>query len=282
MLQPAIAKQGEQQLSVRARYMIETIHKLKNNRMKSGVAASTVTSEATMRMKKILGSLNARTTRPTEPLRLGLSDIRNSDAKGKWWLVGASWKNDDDAPRPHENGDAGDVDAHDRIGSTDDGPNLVQMAREQRMNTDIRRAIFVTIMSASDYRDAQLRLTKLRLRKAQQLEIPRVLIHCAGAEQVYNPYYTLIASRLCADHKLKMAFQFAMWDLFKKMGEGEEDDAVGPAVDDEDDDDAKAPLGMRTMVSLSRMFGTLIAHDALSLGVLKVRQRRRQGPLDDS
>ena len=87
------------------------------------------------------------------------------------------------------------------------------------MNTDIRRAIFVTIMSATDYQDAHLRLMKLKLKKVQEFEIPKVLIHCAGGEKTYNPYYTLIAKKICGDRRLKTAFQYCLWDLFKKMGE---------------------------------------------------------------
>nr|GFD56933.1 nucleolar MIF4G domain-containing protein 1 [Tanacetum cinerariifolium] len=73
--------------------------------------------------------------------------------------------------------------------------DLAQLAREQRMNTDVRRAIYVSIMSATDFKDAQIRLNKLNLKKAQEVEIPKVIIHCAGAEKTYNPYYTILARK---------------------------------------------------------------------------------------
>ncbi|KAI9855476.1 MAG: suppressor of glycerol defect, partial [Pleopsidium flavum] len=71
LLQTAIAKIGEANLSIRTKFMIETINNLKNNRMKSGAAASAVTSEHTIRMKKTLGSLNTRSLKSSEPLRVG-------------------------------------------------------------------------------------------------------------------------------------------------------------------------------------------------------------------
>ncbi|KAL2358413.1 hypothetical protein BJ546DRAFT_1023096 [Cryomyces antarcticus] len=244
LLQQSVAKVGEADLSVRTKFMIETINNLKNNRMKTGVAASAIVSEHTTRMKKTLGSLNTRTIKASEPLRIGLADIRDTEKKGKWWLVGASYN--DPAKVTNLNG-ADSARESDRTNPDleviDSGTSdLLQLAREQRMNTDIRRAIFVTVV-----------LLKLKLKRAQQLEIPRVLIHCAAAEQSYNPYYTLIARRLCSDHKLKKAFQFGLWDLFKH----------------ENDDDVEGVMGTRQLVNLARMFGTLIADGGLSITVLK-------------
>src|SRR5437773_7095137 len=129
------------------------------------------------------------------------------------------------------------------------------------MNTDIRRAIFVTIMSASDYEDAHLRLRKLKLKKVQEFEIPKVLIHCVGAEKAYNPYYTLIAKKVCGDRRLKTAFQYCLWDLFKRMGESNEDE------DGIEEDEGS--LDTRHIVNLAKMFGTLIVEGVLGLGVLK-------------
>jgi len=246
--------------------MIETINNLKNNRMKTGIAASTMVSEHTIRMKKTLGSLNTRDIKASEPLRIGLDDIRDTEKRGKWWLVGASYR-DKDASQ--QNGYT-EVHSSSKAVRTykdverSESNDLLQLAREHRMNTDIRRSIFITIMSASDYRDAHLKLLKLRLKKAQELEIPKVLIHCAGAESAYNPFYTLIAKLLCGDRKLKMAFQFSLWDLFKEMGEG----------DDGDGDEGEEGRGLRAIVNLAKMFGTLIVEGYLSIGIFKVSAGR--------
>ncbi|KAM0309418.1 hypothetical protein ACHAO8_009047 [Botrytis cinerea] len=259
MLRPAVQKAGgEDKLSVRTKFMIETINDLKNNKMKTGAVASAVTSEHTIRMKKTLGTLNTRSIKASEPLRIGLKDIRDSDKKGKWWLVGASWAgNAEDEEEPTSK-----VRNTREVKDADSGTSdLVQLAREQRMNTDIRRAVFITIMSASDYQDAYLRLMKLKLKKVQELEIPKVLIQCSGAEKMYNPYYTLIAKRLCGDRKLKMAFQFSLWDLFKKMGETNDDD--------DEDFEEDTELDTRHIVNLAKMFGTLMAEGGLGLNVLK-------------
>lgn len=266
MVQKEVTRIGEANLSVRTKFMIETINSLKNNRMKTGAAASAVVSEHTTRMKKTLGSLNNRSSlKATEPLRISLDDIRDTERKGKWWLVGASYHdpaklaaNQDPAEQRRSTKSAAPT-------SADQGTaDLVTLARQQGMNTDIRRAIFVTIMSASDYKDAHLRLLKLNFKKTQELEIPRVLIHCTGAESVYNPYYTFIARKLCGEKRMRMAFQFGLWDLFKRMGErGDDDESDG------DDDDEATEMGTRKIVNFARLFADLIAEGGLPITVLK-------------
>ncbi|KAL9037728.1 MAG: hypothetical protein Q9180_003560 [Flavoplaca navasiana] len=265
-VQRAVGKIGEENLSVRTKFMIETINNLKNNRMKTGIAASTTMSEHVIRMKKTLGSLNTRSVRASEPLRIGVSDIRESDKRGKWWLIGASYKdqvNDvqDNLP-PREKTHSQDATELGPVQGTAD--DLLQMARAQGMNTSVRQSIFKTIMSASDYNNAFQLLMTLALRKSQEPEIAKVIVHCAGAEQAYNPYYSLLSRRLCAARgKYKMAFQFSLWGIFKRLGDGPDDD---PADAEED----SGTLPMRTIVNLAKMFGALVAEGGLTLNILKV------------
>lgn len=249
--------------------MIEIITDLKNNRLKNAPGAS-ISLEHLTKMKKILGSLNTRNIRATEPLRISRADIRNSEKRGKWWLVGASWKaeptGDPDNQKPDLNPNAVLPDTLDDDMGNEKAIDLLQLAKSQRMNTDVRRSIFIAIMSASDYQDAHVRLTKLRLKRSQETEIPQVLIRCAAEEETSNPYYTLIARKLCSEKKMKMAFQFSLWDTFKRMGErgNLEDDHSG----DEDDDEDRS-LSMRAVVNLAKLYGSLIADGGLTLGVLK-------------
>ena len=247
--------------------MIETMNNLKNNRMKNGIAASTIASEHTIRMKRTLGTLNMRNVKAGEPLRVGLKDLRESDKRGKWWLVGASYKDEsrDQTKDVSIKLQAQSENIADQLSNTvDTSADLFHLAREQRMNTDVRRSIFIAIMSATDYKDAHLRLQKLRLKKTQELEIPKVIIHCAGAEKMYNPFYSFVARRVCSDRKLKKAFQFSLWDLFKRMGEGQNE------AEENDDDENENKLGLRSLVNLAKLFGVLIAEGGLSLGILKV------------
>lgn len=270
LIGPAVRKIGEANLSVRTKFMIETINDLKNNKVKTGASASAVIQDHRTRMKKLLGSLNSRKLKATEPLRIGLKDIEDSDKRGKWWLVGASWAGrDGPAEKKRKDREAADddSDATDSIILSDDDeaiPDLAALAREQNMNTDIRRSVFIAIMSASDYEDAYARVMKLRLSKDRQKEVAYVVMQCAGCEQQYNPYYSLIARRLCGDRRIKFAFQDSLWKFFRRLGES----TFGEDAEDEDDDDDEA-VDVRRIFSLGKMFGFLIANGALGLSVLK-------------
>ncbi|KAI7976185.1 hypothetical protein EIK77_010658 [Talaromyces pinophilus] len=278
LIQPAVARIGESSLSVRTKFMIETITDLKNNRMKTGAVASSITSEHITKMRKILGSLNNRNVRATEPIRVSRSDIQNSDRKGKWWLVGASWKELDplEAARQELSTSSTAVTSNQVQADQDsDGePDLAAIAKAHRMNTDVRRSIFVAIMSATDYRDAHVRLLKLRLKKNQEYEIPRVLVHCAMEEEAYNPYYHLIARRLCSEmgRRIKMSFMFTLWDIFKRLGETNDLDEGGS--DDEfhgfdEDGSNNAKLDIKSIVNLAKMYANLISDNSLNLAILK-------------
>ena len=252
-----------QEMSVRTKFMIETITDLKNNKVKAAASVNGVAIEHITRMRKVLGTLNARNVRASEPLRIGRSDIKDSERKGKWWLIGASWKGngDEGVPGLDAFGDKLTTRNLDHIDPQE--ADLLELARQYRMNTSIRRSIFIAVMSASDYQDAHLRLLKLRLKRSQEQEIPKVLLRCAGAETAYNPYYTLIAKKLCTDKRMKMAFQFSLWDFFKKMGEkGDMDES------DEEDDETQV-VELNEVVNLAKMYAGLVTDGALSLTMLK-------------
>lgn len=265
-----MAKTGEAALSVRTKFMIDTITDLKNNRLKTGIAASSLASEHITKMRKILGSLNSRNIRATEPIRISRTDIHDSSKKGKWWLVGASWKDD---PLVAASQDISHLhSAPSDIQDNEGEPDIFNIAKAHRMNTDIRRSIFIAIMSATDFRDAHVRLLKLHLKRTQEYEIPRVLVHCAMQEEAHNPFYTLIARRLCGEmgRRIKMSFMFTLWDVFKRMGERNhlEDDDAPDDLGDEDGTGVDA-LTTKSIVNLAKMYGSLVAGSSLSLSILK-------------
>lgn len=264
-LQKSASQIGESNLSVRTKFMIETIISLKDNKLKSGVGLSSMVSEHLTHMKKTLGTLGARVPGAVEPLRFGLEDIANSPKKGKWWLVGASWNNESQHITNHIEDTKALLNKRTNQYELGSSPttDLAQLAKEARMNTDIRKAIFTSIMSATDFKDAHLKLLKLHLTRSQQLEIPRVLLHCVGAEASYNPYYTLISKKLCKDRKVKVAFQYALWDLFKSMGER-------PTNEDVHHPEAEPPvIELGALVNLAKFFADLMGDHALGIEVFK-------------
>lgn len=152
--------------STRFRFMIESIYDLKNNKQRS-VALHQGDLETAKKM--IRAMIRKGAISKHEPLRIGLEDIRNITIKGKWWLVGGSWN-------PGKNDLLGKNEEI-ATGHTD---KILLMAKNQRMNTDVRKAIFTALISSGDYIDAFNRLSKLKLSSKQEREIIMVILHCVS------------------------------------------------------------------------------------------------------
>lgn len=81
-----------------------------------------------------------------EPLRVSLQDLHSAGSKGKWWLVGAAWGGDPLIDRQDRATNV-QIDPETKETAVDDNV-LLKLARKQGMNTDIRRSIFVVLMSS--------------------------------------------------------------------------------------------------------------------------------------
>lgn len=147
--------------------MLETLTNLKNNKVKQPVAQAHGADSVT-RLRKFLNGLSKKhhgmykaycdpvncssiTTllpRPVlahEPLNVSLVDLQAADKKGKWWLIGSAWTGDPlgDAKHPSTTKSYS-------VSTAEEA--LLKLARKQGMNTEIRRSIFVVLMS-SDVRN---------------------------------------------------------------------------------------------------------------------------------
>ncbi|KAL1703573.1 armadillo-type protein [Schizophyllum commune] len=270
-------------LSSRTKFMIETLTNLKNNKAaksKKGQQGQTGGNEAVERMKKFLnGMAKKRHVLAHEPLRVTLEDLHSAESRGKWWLVGAAWGGD---PLVERQGD--DTGLNGTIGSSNNNPTkpkesaeskLLKLARKQGMNTDIRRSIFVVLMSSDDYVDACERLGQLNLTEVQQREIVRVLLHCCGNEAAYNPYYALVGQHLCRQsHSYKITLQFCLWDFLRDLGETRVGGAevvknLGETNDDSDDEERAKKISPARMRNVAKLYAWWIAKDATSLTILK-------------
>jgi nucleolar MIF4G domain-containing protein 1 len=125
--------------------MLETLTNIKNNKIKQQ-QANVGDKEMVLKMKKFLSGLaKKRSVHSTEALRVSLDDIHNIETKGKWWLIGSSWK---DNLVGTESKYASKEVAEDLKKDASLQQALLKLARQQGMNTDIRRSIFVVLMSS--------------------------------------------------------------------------------------------------------------------------------------
>jgi nucleolar MIF4G domain-containing protein 1 len=74
-----------------------------------------------------------------DPLRVSLADLHSADSRGKWWLVGAAWGGDPLDERQQEKS---------RETPREPENELLALAKKQGMNTDIRKSVFVTLISS--------------------------------------------------------------------------------------------------------------------------------------
>ena len=154
--------------------MIETLSNTKNQKLKRNTAHSQG-GDAVERMNKFLSGLakkrHGRSSLYTtdlsetdgvvispvlahEPLRVSLDDLHSAETKGKWWLVGAAWGGDPLMDRREQSANAKST--SDENGNKEDN-GLLRLAQKHGMNTDIRRSIFVVLMS-SDVRGCEFLL----------------------------------------------------------------------------------------------------------------------------
>lgn len=71
------------------------------------------------------------------------------------------------------------------------------------MNTDLRRNIFMTIMTCYDLNDAYERLLRLDLKGKTDREIIRVIAECCSGEKKYNKFYAELSALLCTQNRLQ-------------------------------------------------------------------------------
>ena len=98
----------------------------------------------------------------------------SADTKGRWWRTGASWLgqgvvawNRDSEGKgqtrshPEGKGAHGKPESGSGQGDSEGTGGLEALASKQRMNTDVRRAVFSAVMGADSVEDALDRIGKL-------------------------------------------------------------------------------------------------------------------------
>jgi nucleolar MIF4G domain-containing protein 1 len=143
---------------------------------------------------------------------------------GRWWLVGSAWSGH--TPTASSSSSSSSTSSSTTAATADDDDDeghfgsveLQTLAKQMRMNTDIRRTIFFVVMGSTDFMDCFEKLQKLNLRGKQEREIVRVLLECCAQEAVYNAYYAHVAQKLCVfESSFRFTFQLAFWDHFKQF-----------------------------------------------------------------
>ncbi|XP_059472617.1 nucleolar MIF4G domain-containing protein 1 [Neocloeon triangulifer] len=190
--------------NARVAFMLDVLMAIKNNNMSK---IPDYDPDLVDRLKKLLRSL-LRAGSSVSELKISMKDLLNAQQQGKWWVVGSAWQ----GAGPGEKSSASSSN------SSQFSHKLLELARKQRMNTDLRRNIFCILMTAEDFIDAFDKLLHLGVKGQQEREIPYVILDCCLQEQNFNPYYAHLSQKFCDyDRKFKMSVQCSIWDKIKEL-----------------------------------------------------------------
>jgi pre-mRNA-splicing factor CWC22 len=62
---------------------------------------------------------------------------------------------------------------------------------------NLRRTIYLTIISSIDYQECAHKLLKLNMREGQEMELVNMIIECCNQERTYLRFYGLLAAQFC-------------------------------------------------------------------------------------
>ncbi|XP_026148323.1 nucleolar MIF4G domain-containing protein 1 [Mastacembelus armatus] len=194
----------------RVRFMLETMLALKNNDMRKIPGYNPETVERLRKLQRTL--IHHRAGGSDMKLRVSLNNLLAAEQVGRWWIVGSSWSG---TPMISEQGSTTTKQ------STVEGQfsaKVLELARKQRMNTEVRQNIFCVIMTSEDYLDAFEKLLRMGLKDKQEREIVHVLMDCCLQEKAFNAFYAVLGEKICShDRRFQMTFQFSLWDKFKEL-----------------------------------------------------------------
>ncbi|KAG7453738.1 nucleolar MIF4G domain-containing protein 1 [Solea senegalensis] len=194
----------------RVRFMLETMLALKNNDMRKIPGYDPEPMEKLRKLQRTLISRNAGGS--DVKLRVSLDNLLVAEQVGRWWIVGSSWSG---APMI---GEPGNTTTKQNTAEGQFSGKVLELARKQRMNTEVRRNIFCVLMTSEDYLDAFEKLLRMGLKDKQEREIVHVLMDCCLQEKTFNAFYAVLGEKFCShDRRFQMTFQFSLWDKFREL-----------------------------------------------------------------
>ncbi|KAK5202174.1 pre-mRNA-splicing factor cwc22 [Cryomyces antarcticus] len=123
---------------------------------------------------------------------------------------------------------------------------------KDQSNTDLvnlRRTIYLTIMSSSAFEEATHKLMKINLPAGKEDELPSMIIECCSQERTYNKFFGLIGERFC---KLNRLWTGLFEEMFAKYY------------------DTIHRYETNRLRIIAQFFGHLLASDAIGWHVLSV------------
>ena len=148
--------------------------------------------------------------------------------------------------------DEDDEDASDDSSDDEEAVEEREMEIKDQSNTDLvnlRRTIYLTIMSSIDFEECCHKLMKVTLPAGQEPELPSMVIECCSQERTYSKFYGLIGERFA---KLNRLWTTLFEESFARYY------------------DTIHRYETNRLRNIARFFGHLLSNDAIGWHVLSV------------
>ncbi|PSS18963.1 Pre-mRNA-splicing factor like [Actinidia chinensis var. chinensis] len=110
---------------------------------------------------------------------------------------------EDEADSDAGSGDDDDDNNDEEEESDEEDEEQMKIKDETETNlVNLRRTIYLTIMSSVDFEEAGHKLLKIKLEPGQEMELCIMLLECCSQERTYLRYYGLLGQRFCMINKV--------------------------------------------------------------------------------
>lgn len=197
----------EADIDKRVQYMIEVLFQIRKDKYKDNPA-----------VKEELDLVEEEDQITHRP---GLDDQLSTEDGLNIFKFDSEWESNEEAYKKLKAeilGEASGSEDGDEEGSeesSEDEEDETEKALEikDQSNTDLvnlRRSIYLTIMSSGGFEEACHKLMRINLPTGKEEELPSMIIECCSQERTYNKFFGLIGERFCKLNRL--------WkDLFETM-----------------------------------------------------------------
>lgn len=181
----------------RVQYMIEVLFQVRKDRFKDNPA---------VREELDLVEEEDQITH-----RVGLDDDLEVQDTLNIFKVDAQWEEHEDAYKKLKAEILGEGSDDEEGSETDESSDEEEEEEDKQMdikdqsNTDLvnlRRTIYLTIMSSIDFEECCHKLMKINLPAGQESELPSMIVECCSQERTYSKFYGLIGERFAKINRL--------------------------------------------------------------------------------
>lgn len=234
----------EADIDKRVQYMIEVLFQVRKDRYKDNPA--------------IKEELDLVEEEDQITHRIGLDDEIETQDSLNIFKYDAEWEQHEEAYKKlkaeilGEDSDEEDEEGEDESSEEDEDEEEQKMDIKDQSNTDLvnlRRTIYLTIMSSIDFEECCHKLMKINLPAGLEPELPSMIIECCSQERTYSKFYGLIGERFAKINRLwSDLFEAAFAKYYDTIHRYE----------------------TNRLRNIARFFGHIISNDAIGWHVLSV------------